>query len=108
LNPSGTPVEGVEIVVVDAPEILGVAVPWEEPLRLAAKTDESGRLRFLWSHGNPKRGPLLEVHAPGHALSSTRLGAGYSECEVRLKTLGQTDATSEARCAVRTAAETGR
>jgi hypothetical protein len=107
LAPSGKPVEGAEVVLIDAPKILGVVVPWQTPVRLVTNTDDFGRFRFWWNHGDPKGGLLLEVSASRYARSSTRLGPGYLECEVRLKPVGETALSSEARCVERTAAQSG-
>jgi hypothetical protein len=99
LEPSGKPMEAAEVILSDEPEILGVVVPFEKPVRLVTKTDDTGHFRFFWSHGNRKRGPLLEVRAPGYASVSTQLGLGYPKCEVRLvPTI--TGGTSETRCSV--------
>jgi hypothetical protein len=100
LAPSGRPMEGADVVLTDQPEILGVAVPFEKPIRLVSKTDETGHFRFFWSHGNRGNGPLLEVRAAGHASASARLGLGYLQCEARLVPTTSAGATSEMRCSV--------
>jgi len=99
-DPSGKPIAGVEIRLSSPSRFIGWELPFAEPAYIVTTTDELGHFGVVWTHGDPKEGPLLEVAPKGYGPAVASLGLGTLSCDVELVPIAATGSRSQVQCRV--------
>jgi hypothetical protein len=99
-DPSGKPIPGVEIRLGSPSRFMGWDLPFAQPDYIVTTTDELGHFGVVWTHGDPKDGPLLEVAPAGYGPAVASLAPGTLSCDIELVPIGAAGSRSQARCRV--------